>query len=297
MGRGGGGTGARRAGDRSESRSSSTASIRAMSPAPRRPTRPTPICPSSTKSRRSTGADPARSRSGALRRRGQQEARHHRTGGQDRRADTDRVSGDVAYVVVPAVYTFKEAGAAKRESAQMTFTLKKSARRLADSGLDVDGPETVRAPRLPRSRAYASKREPHSSAPRGAVHLTEPLCGNLRHWYGPSTARRRGNDAGRDAAIQPAAHSGTPFRLAHVAVPRGRSGMHRITVGAWRDITQHRCRCPVQSGANACTSRRRPPSVSGRDAPVPRMVQRRYDDGAGAEGGARASLVRNDSPV
>ncbi len=37
------------------------------------------------------------------------------------------VSGDVAYVVVPAVYTFKEAGAAKRESAQMTFTLKKSA--------------------------------------------------------------------------------------------------------------------------------------------------------------------------
>lgn len=34
-------------------------------------------------------------------------------------------SGDSAYVVVPAVYAFKEAGAALRESAQMTFVLKK----------------------------------------------------------------------------------------------------------------------------------------------------------------------------
>jgi hypothetical protein len=34
-------------------------------------------------------------------------------------------SGDQAYVVVPAVYTFKERGAAKREAAQMTFALKK----------------------------------------------------------------------------------------------------------------------------------------------------------------------------
>jgi hypothetical protein len=37
------------------------------------------------------------------------------------------VSGDQAYVVVPAVYTFKEGGVAMRESAQMTFALKKSA--------------------------------------------------------------------------------------------------------------------------------------------------------------------------
>jgi ketosteroid isomerase-like protein len=34
-------------------------------------------------------------------------------------------SGDQAYVVVPAVYTFKHAGAAMREAAQMTFVLKK----------------------------------------------------------------------------------------------------------------------------------------------------------------------------
>lgn len=40
------------------------------------------------------------------------------------RVETD---GDGAYVVVPSVYTFKQAGVAMRESAQMTFTLKKGA--------------------------------------------------------------------------------------------------------------------------------------------------------------------------
>jgi ketosteroid isomerase-like protein len=37
-------------------------------------------------------------------------------------------SGDQAYVVVPAVYAFKQRGSAMRESAQMTFVLKKGAR-------------------------------------------------------------------------------------------------------------------------------------------------------------------------
>jgi ketosteroid isomerase-like protein len=37
------------------------------------------------------------------------------------------VSGDQAYVVVPAVFTFKEGAVAMRETAQMTFVLKKSA--------------------------------------------------------------------------------------------------------------------------------------------------------------------------
>ncbi len=36
-------------------------------------------------------------------------------------------SGDQAYVVVPAVYTFKQGGVAMREAAQMTFVLKKGA--------------------------------------------------------------------------------------------------------------------------------------------------------------------------
>jgi hypothetical protein len=36
-------------------------------------------------------------------------------------------NGEQAYVVVPAVYTFKERGVAMREAAQMTFTLKKGA--------------------------------------------------------------------------------------------------------------------------------------------------------------------------
>ena len=34
-------------------------------------------------------------------------------------------NGDQAYVVVPAVYTFKQRGTAMRETAQMTFALKK----------------------------------------------------------------------------------------------------------------------------------------------------------------------------
>jgi hypothetical protein len=37
------------------------------------------------------------------------------------------VSGDQAYVIVPASYTFKQRGVAMRETAQMTFVLKKSA--------------------------------------------------------------------------------------------------------------------------------------------------------------------------
>jgi hypothetical protein len=41
-------------------------------------------------------------------------------------ATRTEVSGDQAYVVTPAVYTFKEHGVAMRETAQMTFALKKS---------------------------------------------------------------------------------------------------------------------------------------------------------------------------
>jgi ketosteroid isomerase-like protein len=39
----------------------------------------------------------------------------------------EETSGDNAYVVVPAVFTFKENGKAMREAAQMTFVLKKDA--------------------------------------------------------------------------------------------------------------------------------------------------------------------------
>lgn len=35
-------------------------------------------------------------------------------------------SGDVAYVIVPATYSFKKGGAAMREAAQMTFVMKKA---------------------------------------------------------------------------------------------------------------------------------------------------------------------------
>ena len=42
-------------------------------------------------------------------------------------ATREETNGDQAYVVVPAVYTFKEKGVAMREAAQFTFVLKKGA--------------------------------------------------------------------------------------------------------------------------------------------------------------------------
>ena len=42
-------------------------------------------------------------------------------------ASRTEVAGELAYVVVPTVYSFTKAGVAMRESAQMTFVLKKDA--------------------------------------------------------------------------------------------------------------------------------------------------------------------------
>jgi ketosteroid isomerase-like protein len=42
-------------------------------------------------------------------------------------ATREEVSGDLAYVIVPAVYSFKEKGVAMREQAQMTYVLRKGA--------------------------------------------------------------------------------------------------------------------------------------------------------------------------
>jgi ketosteroid isomerase-like protein len=39
----------------------------------------------------------------------------------------EETAGDVTYVVVPAVYSFKQGGNAMSEKAQMTFVLKKGA--------------------------------------------------------------------------------------------------------------------------------------------------------------------------
>jgi len=55
------------------------------------------------------------------------------------------VSGDTAYVVVPAVYTFKLKGAAMRESAQMTFVLKKGAGGWLITGWTWTGPRAKAA--------------------------------------------------------------------------------------------------------------------------------------------------------
>jgi ketosteroid isomerase-like protein len=53
------------------------------------------------------------------------------------------VSGDNAYVVIGATYTFKQKGLAMREPAQMTFALKKSAEGWKISGWAWTGPDPV----------------------------------------------------------------------------------------------------------------------------------------------------------
>jgi hypothetical protein len=51
------------------------------------------------------------------------------------------VDGDRAYVIVPAVYNFKQRGAAMREAAQMTFVLTKRAGAWLIHGWAWTGPE------------------------------------------------------------------------------------------------------------------------------------------------------------
>ena len=55
------------------------------------------------------------------------------------------VDGAGAYVVVPSVYTFKERGAAMKETAQMTFTLKKGAGGWLFHGWTWTGPKAQKA--------------------------------------------------------------------------------------------------------------------------------------------------------
>ena len=55
------------------------------------------------------------------------------------------MAGDSAYVIVPAVYTFKVKGVAMRESAQMTFTLKKGASGWLIHGWTWTGPKASKA--------------------------------------------------------------------------------------------------------------------------------------------------------
>ena len=54
-------------------------------------------------------------------------------------------SGDQAYVVVPAVYTFKQGGVAMREAAQMTFVLRKGAGGWLIHGWTWTGPKPQKA--------------------------------------------------------------------------------------------------------------------------------------------------------
>jgi hypothetical protein len=57
------------------------------------------------------------------------------------------MDGDAGYVVVPAVYTFKQAGVAMREVAQMTFTLKKGTAGWLIHGWTWTGPKPQKVPR------------------------------------------------------------------------------------------------------------------------------------------------------
>jgi hypothetical protein len=60
-------------------------------------------------------------------------------------------NGDQAYVIVPAVYSFKERGIAMREEAQMTFVLKKGAGGWLIHGWTWTGPkpQRIEAPAKP----------------------------------------------------------------------------------------------------------------------------------------------------
>jgi ketosteroid isomerase-like protein len=55
------------------------------------------------------------------------------------------LAGELAYVVVPAVYSFTKAGVAMRESAQMTFVLRKGTRGWLIHGWTWTGPRPTRA--------------------------------------------------------------------------------------------------------------------------------------------------------
>jgi ketosteroid isomerase-like protein len=61
---------------------------------------------------------------------------------QATRVETD---GAGAYVIVPSVYTFKKGGAAMRETAQMTFALKKGAAGWLIHGWTWTGPKPQKA--------------------------------------------------------------------------------------------------------------------------------------------------------
>ena len=56
-------------------------------------------------------------------------------------ASREEVSGDHAYLVVPAVFTFKEKGVAMREDGQMTFALTKAGAAWKISGWTWTGPK------------------------------------------------------------------------------------------------------------------------------------------------------------
>jgi hypothetical protein len=60
-------------------------------------------------------------------------------------ATREETNGQQAYVVVPAVYTFKEKGVGMREAAQMTFVLKKGAAGWRIHGWTWTGPRPTAA--------------------------------------------------------------------------------------------------------------------------------------------------------
>lgn len=62
-----------------------------------------------------------------------------------RAASREETDGQQAYVVVPAVYTFKQKGVAMREAAQMTFVLKKGAAGWLIHGWTWTGPKPTAA--------------------------------------------------------------------------------------------------------------------------------------------------------
>ena len=61
-------------------------------------------------------------------------------------ATRSEVDGDSAYVIVPSVYSFMQGGAAMRETAHMTFALKKTATGWLIHGWTWTGPKAKKVP-------------------------------------------------------------------------------------------------------------------------------------------------------
>ena len=172
-----------------------------------------------------------------------------------------------------------------------------------------DGGPRIRSPRGGEpGRAHGRSREVlghrgGAPEPGGGPFVDRPQARTRRR--GPSPARpgrrrRRRDDARRDAQLRRRRSRRSVSSVGtRRSFPTGRSGMHRITVGAWRTGDAG----PMQVVSGPMGRERVHFEAPERGAPrdrdeaVPRVVQRAVRRRSGAEGRRGALLVRHDPSV